>query len=330
MIFLIYIKNRIKTILAFLLFAVIFALVFYLYSIPLDAILYATLLCATLAFLFSVYDFQRYYKKHRELCRLSNAISIEPGDLSVSNELIEKDYQNLLHKLHAENLSIISTMDNNRTDMIDYYTLWVHQIKTPIAAMSLLLQEDETPQNAILLQELFKIERYVELVLQYLRLESISSDLMLNEYDLHGIVAQAIKKYAPLFIHNKIKLEFAEFDCKVLTDEKWLVFVIEQIISNALKYTRTGKVSIYMDSKNAKTLVIEDTGIGIGSEDLTRVFEKGFTGYNGRMDKKSTGLGLYLCRQITNKLSHKISITSNVNHGTKVKLDLSSKKTFIE
>lgn len=262
---------------------------------------------------------------------LSDSISIEPGVLSITSDLIEKDYHSLLHKLHNEKLGIVSAMDSSRTDMIDYYTLWVHQIKTPIAAMSLLLQEDDNPQSAILLQELFKIERYVELVLQYLRLDAISSDLMLNEYDLNDIAAQAVKKYAPLFIHNKIKLEFAEFNCKVLTDEKWLVFVIEQIISNALKYTSTGKVLIYMDSAtDNKILVIEDTGIGIESEDLTRVFEKGFTGYNGRMDKKSTGLGLYLCRQIMNKLSHKISITSEVNHGTKVKLDLSSKKTFIE
>ena len=127
---------------------------------------------------------------------------------------------------------------------------------------------------------------------------------------------------------KKISLDFQPTNYKVLTDEKWLVFVIEQLLSNAIKYTNKGKISIY--PLEDKKLVIEDTGIGISKEDIPRIFDKGFTGYNGRTDKKATGLGLYLCKNILDKLSHKISIESEVGVKTKVILDLAMVNVNIE
>ena len=118
---------------------------------------------------------------------------------------------------------------------------------------------------------------------------------------------------------KKIKLDYETVNSRVLTDEKWLVFVLEQLLSNALKYTRSGRISIHMEGKE---LVVEDTGIGIQAEDLPRVFEKGFTGYNGRTDKKSTGIGLYLCKSVMDKLRHQIRIESEVGIGTKIYLNL--------
>ena len=166
------------------------------------------------------------------------------------------------------------------------------------------------------------------MVLSYIRLGSNKNDFVLKEYDLDNIVRQAIRKYAPLFIRKKISLDFQPTNYKVLTDEKWLVFVIEQLLSNAIKYTNKGKISIY--SLENKKLVIEDTGIGISKEDIPRIFDKGFTGYNGRTDKKATGLGLYLCKNILDKLSHKISIESEVGVKTKVILDLAMVNVNIE
>ena len=166
------------------------------------------------------------------------------------------------------------------------------------------------------------------MVLSYIRLGSNENDFVIKEYDLDNIVRQAIRKYAPLFIRKKINLDFQPTTYKVLTDEKWLVFVIEQLLSNAIKYTNKGKISIY--SLENKKLVIEDTGIGISKEDIPRIFDKGFTGYNGRTDKKATGLGLYLCKNILDKLSHKISIESEVGVKTKVILDLSMLNVNIE
>lgn len=146
----------------------------------------------------------------------------------------------------------------------------------------------------------------------------MSADLELKRYDLLEIIRQAVRKYSRLFILQKMKLNLEEMDYQVLTDEKWLLFAIEQILSNALKYTKEGGISIYMAKDRKDTLVIEDTGIGINPEDLPRVVEKGFTGYNGRNHKKSTGLGLYLSKEILEKLNHTLTLESEVGKGTRV------------
>lgn len=325
-----YVKSHIKTIVMDCVFLIIFITVFSLYSLPLEPIVYAFFLSACIAAIFIVYDFIKYYKRHSELCVLEKQISTGLEKIPLASNLIETDYQNIMKALYNQRTELISKIDIKQTEMMDYYTLWAHQIKTPIAAMRLLLQSDYTEENKELLEQTFRIEQYVGMVLGYLKIDGVSTDLVLQNYSLSGIVKQAIRKYAPVFIRKKIALELKEMDCSVLTDEKWLVFVIEQILSNALKYTNSGKVSIYMEDGAEKVLVIEDTGIGITREDLPRVFEKGFTGYNGRMDKKATGIGLYLCKKILDKLSYKVTITSKVNVGTAVKIDLSSVKTMIE
>jgi signal transduction histidine kinase len=180
------------------------------------------------------------------------------------------------------------------------------------------------PVTKLLFEELFKIEQYVDMVMYYQRLESISSDFLFRKYDLYDIVKQTLKKYAILFINSKLSLDLQEFECFVVTDEKWLQFALGQIISNALKYTPRGGISIYLEktSGNAQ-LVVRDTGIGIRPEDLPRIFERGYTGYNGRLDKKSTGIGLYLCKRTLDKLSHTIEVSSEVGKGTKVTIGFS-------
>ena len=319
-----YLKSRIRVMAAFVLFMLVFAMVYALYYLPLEPIIYSAELVTALAVIFAGLDFIRFYQKHQRLTEAINEATVGVGELPRPKDLLERDYQTLIRVLAENRTELISQFDNRQTDMIDYYTLWAHQIKTPISAMGMLLQTEEGDRERTRAygQELFKIEQYVEMVLQYLRLESMSSDLILVEYDLADIVRQAVKKYGIIFINKKISLELAELNCRVLTDEKWLVFVLEQIISNALKYTNQGKISIYLDDWSEKTLIIEDTGVGIRDEDIARIFDRGFTGYNGRMDKKSTGIGLYLCQQVLNKLSHSITVTSQVGKGTRVSIDL--------
>lgn len=323
-----YLKSRIRVIATFGLFMIIFAVVHGLYHLPLEPIIYSAELIAALTVIFSGLDFVRFYKKHQCLSDLKNIISIDVNQLPKPGDLLESDYQTIIKDLAENRAELISQFDNRQTEMIDYYTLWAHQIKTPISAMGLLLQSDEenNQQNRAYQQELFKIEQYVEMVLQYLRLESMSSDLTLIEYDLADLIKQAVKKYSIIFINKKISLDLKVINCRVVTDEKWLVFVLEQIISNALKYTNRGKILIYMEAQKEKTLIIEDTGVGIHAEDIQRIFDRGFTGYNGRMDKKSTGIGLYLCRQVLNKLSHSITVTSQVGKGTQVRINLETQR----
>lgn len=323
-----YIKQNIKVIFLFIVFALVFGIVFSLYDLEIEAIYYSVMLCSFIGLIYICINFINYYKKHIQLYKLQNEISISLENLPSPKTLMEEDYTNLILTLNKEYKTYISKSDIAKSDMIDYYTMWVHQIKTPISAMKLLIQTSESEISSDLSSELFKIEQYVEMVLSYIRLGSNENDFVIKEYDLDNIVRQAIRKYAPLFIRKKINVDFQPTTYKVLTDEKWLVFVIEQLLSNAIKYTNKGKISIY--PLEDKKLVIEDTGIGISQEDIPRIFDKGFTGYNGRTDKKATGLGLYLCKNILDKLSHKISIESEVGVKTKVILDLSMLNVNIE
>ena len=323
-----YIKSRLKVLIAFVLFIIIFTIVYALYRLPMEPIVYSIELVVALGFIFVSIDSVRFYQKHQILSGSITSISSSVNELPNSKDLLENDYQNLIKGLVENRGDLIFQFDNKQTEMIDYYTLWAHQIKTPISAMGLLLQTEDkaSEQTKAYQQELFKIEQYVEMVLQYLRLESMTSDLIIKEYDLLSSVKQAVKKYSMIFINKKITLDLEEIQCQVITDEKWLVFVLEQILSNALKYTHQGKIAIYMDKRQKKTLIIEDTGVGIRDEDILRIFDRGFTGYNGRMDKKSTGIGLYLSQQVLSKLSHSMTVASEVGRGTKVRIDLSTRE----
>ena len=155
------------------------------------------------------------------------------------------------------------------------------------------------------------------MVLQYLRLTDSVNDFVLKEYSLDQMIRQAVRKYAPMFIRKKLSLEYEDVGANVVTDEKWMVFVMEQLLSNAIKYTSSGVVRIYMEKG---CLVVEDTGIGVLPEDLPRIFDKGYTGYNGRTDKKASGIGLYLVKEILTKLGHKILAESEPGAGTRMKI----------
>lgn len=213
-------------------------------------------------------------------------------------------------------------------DLMDYYTLWAHQIKTPIAASSLLVGEieDKKVKNQ-LEQELFKIESYVNIVLQYLRLESFHEDLVLKKENVEDLVKEIVKKYAIFFIQKGLSLNLHDLDRTIITDRKWFVVILEQVLSNSLKYTSQGGIEIYFQED---TLYIKDSGLGIQDADLLRVFERGFSGYNGRLTQQSSGLGLYLSKKIADELGHQISIASQVGQGTTVMISFSEKKMIFE
>lgn len=297
---------------------VIFAVTFVLYRLPLRAVVYPAALCLAFLIPIAAIDFRKsalMYKNLLEISKLSaELIDNLPEPLTQEGEACRV----IIYALKDEIKELEDFDAKKHRETIDYYTVWVHQIKTPIASMRLTLQNEDSALSRRLSTELSRIERYVEMVLAYLRLDSPSSDYVFKEYRLDGIIRQAVKKSAPEFIERKLRLDYSGTDEKVVTDEKWLIFVLEQILSNALKYTREGGIKIY--TKDSR-LYIEDTGIGISSEDLPRIFEKGFTGLNGRYDKKASGLGLYLCRSVCRNLGIEISAESVINEGTKVTLD---------
>ena len=312
----------------FLLFSLIFAAVFSLYRLEAEAVLYASGLCALLGVLLLCIGFIRERRKCREREELMARINLLPDTLPPAHSPAERDYQAMVLALRRINRDMAADFMQERTQSLDYFTAWMHQIKTPIAAMQMMLQEEDTPLNRALMLELFRIEQYADMALSYLRLGDDASDFVFKAYALDPIIRAAVRRYAPQFISKRIRLIYEPTDLMVLTDEKWLTFIIEQFLSNAVKYTDQGSVTITVGAD--KLLSVEDTGIGIAAEDLPRVFEKGFTGYNGRANRKSTGLGLYLCRRAADRLSHRLSVQSEPGKGSVFSINLNREAIDIE
>lgn len=322
--FLKYLKAHRRSIAIGILFFFIFLISFSLYHLPVKAVIYPVMLCTLLGLLWMLVDFHRVRQKAQTLQRIRSLTDVITGSFPLAEGPVEEVYQQILHAIGEEYTRYCTDMNHKYSNMMDYYTVWVHQIKTPIASMRLHLQNEDTALSRKLSADLFRIEQYVEMVLTFLRLDLNSTDYVLKEHDLDTIVRQAVKKFSGEFICRKLRLVYEPLSATVVTDEKWLSFVIEQVLSNALKYTPAGSITIHLTDD--KKLCISDTGIGIAPEDLPRIFENGFTGYNGRSDKKASGIGLYLCKRICSNLGHNITATSVIGKGTLITIDLAQKK----
>lgn len=292
-----------------------------LYGLPWGPAGYTCLVTAVVTLGFLMAGFFRWKRKRRQLLILKRQAeqSLETADLPKAETPLEKIYQEIIRdqekRCQREQKESREKLARSR----EYYTRWSHQIKTPIAAMELLLQEEPADVRA-LKRELLKTSQYVEMALSYQRMEGEGNDLVIQRYELRPVVMQAVKKVSPLLIHKHISFSAGDLSGEVLTDEKWLVFVLEQLLTNASKYTKEGG-SVRIGKENG-LLVLRDTGIGIRPEDLLRIFEWGYTGYNGRLDKRSTGVGLALVKQVMEMLGNKIEIRSVLGEGTEVFLDL--------
>lgn len=297
-------------------FILLFAFVFDAYRSLLE---YVALLLAFLSFLFIGADAWTAFKSYRSQKLQASAQAQTP---------LEKLLQERVEELEYEQKNQLLVEQEKYNDLLDYYTLWVHQVKTPIAASSLLIGDlKDKEAKSQLEQELFKIESYVHLVLQYLRLESFHDDLVLKQENLADLVREVVKKYALFFIQQGLSLNLHDLDHTIVTDKKWFLVILEQVLSNSLKYTKEGSIEIYF---HEDSLYIKDTGLGIQNADLLRVFERGFSGYNGRLTQQSSGLGLYLSKKIADQLGHKIAIDSQVGQGTTVSIAFPEKKLIFE
>lgn len=245
-----------------------------------------------------------------------------------AKDILEERYVDLIHVQEKSRVDTENISARSSKDMEQYYNIWVHQIKTPISGMNVLLQSMEPTEEVGELQnQLFSVEQYVDMALQYQKIKSTTNDFSFAEIPLNKVIRENIRKYARLFIAKKLAVRYEETALRVLTDEKWISFVLGQIITNAVKYSDKGSITIsaYEDECNTY-LSVKDEGIGISPEDLPRVFERGYTGYNGRADKKSTGIGLFLCKSVTRMLGHKIQISSEPGKGTEVTIIFSKQR----
>lgn len=286
-------------------------------NIPEYAVKYGLILAAFFAAAYIASDLFKYMRRVKYLKLLQNGSDLSCDDLPAPLDDIHESYDELIRRLLDSNAALRDEADKRLADMSDYYTMWAHQIKTPIAAMKLILQTENIGPAAELSESLRSIELYVETVMCYIRLESDSSDYIIKEYDIDRMVSETVKKFSSQFIRKKIRLIYEPTELKFYTDSKWFEFVLDQIISNSLKYTNSGYVKIYAEGDD--TLCIADTGRGIAPEDLPRIFEKGYTGCNGRAERRASGLGLYLCKTVCSRLGHGITALSDEN-GTTVKI----------
>ena len=296
-------------------------LIYGLYGLPWGPAGYTCLVTAVVTLGLLTAGFFSWKRKRRQLLILKRQAeqSLETADLPKAETPLEEIYQEIIREQEKRCQREQKESREKLVRSREYYTRWSHQIKTPIAAMELLLQEEPADARA-LKRELLKTSQYVEMALSYQRMEGNGNDLVIQRYELRPVVMQAVKKVSPLLIHKHISFSAGDLSGEVLTDEKWLVFVLEQLLTNASKYTKEGG-NVRIGQENG-LLVLRDTGIGIRPEDLPRIFEWGYTGYNGRLDKRSTGVGLALVKQVMEMLGNKIEIRSVLGEGTEVLLDL--------
>lgn len=317
-----YIKGHIHSIAGLLGICCIFAVSFFAYKLPAGAVVYPSILSFVLMAYLMLHGMKKEKERHDivQNAMLTREL-INETMLPPALTIIEDDYRELVRILQKERVSAITSVNEKYDKLSEYYTLWAHQIKTPIASMKLKLAGVDNETARAVASDLLRIEQYVDMVMTYVRLDSQTTDYQFREYDIDSIIRQNIRKFSSDFISKKLSLSYEPAHIRVLTDEKWLGFVIEQLLSNSVKYTQQGGVTVAVsEDDDTVTLSLSDTGIGISDENLPRLFDLGFTGYNGRTNNRASGIGLYLCKRICDNLGADIAFSSAVGEGTTVTL----------
>lgn len=346
-----YFAENIRWLAVILFIALVMTGTMLLNGIPFYEIGYGMLLCGFVAAAAVLVGYGRHCESFRQLEQMQANIAAIACDMKAPEYMYERQYQECIRAVAQEKDRLQREMMSRQQDLSEYYSMWVHQIKTPIAALKLLTDEemnacldDDIAENDMRIMnvqqkqnEIFRIEQYVDMALQYTRLGAQTNDFVFERVLLDEAVKPSIYKYAKQFIHKQLRLTYVPQDISAVTDKKWLGFVIDQLLSNAVKYTKQGGVTIEVtttalppdgssgserakDHARTARIVIEDTGIGIRAEDLPRVCEMGYTGYNGHSDQYSTGIGLYLCRAILDRLGHQFVLTSEQGRGTRAEI----------
>ncbi|MFM1515223.1 sensor histidine kinase [Helcococcus ovis] len=322
-----YIKDKIKSIILALSMIFIFFLVYKLYDINMEAFLYASILSIFTGLIIFIISFLKYKNYIEELNLLKNMENNDEINILNKNDMISREYKKILKSLNEKIYKMELKYKSQIKNQEEFFIMWTHQVKLPITAIRILLDSEENIDKSLIKSQLNRIDQYTKMVLAYIRLNSENSDFVIENVNLDNIIKNVIKNFKSEFIYKNIKLNFKSTNQNIITDKKWFTFVIEQILSNSLKYTDDGSIDIFMENGILK---IKDSGIGISKSDLPRIFEKGYTGYNGRNSADSSGLGLYLISNVLKKLHFNIDIDSEVNIGTVVNIDLNQKNHIFE
>lgn len=253
--------------------------------------------------------------------------------IKTPNFLEGQIFKNSLEQIDKSMLENVNKYKYMTEDYKEYIELWIHEIKIPISASKMVIENNKNAITKSIDEELDKVENYIEQALFYARSNTVEKDYYIRKVFLKEIVNESIKKNKSSLIQEKISIDIHDLEIEVNTDNKWIVFILNQIIQNSIKYRKkeNSVIEIYANQgKENVILYIKDNGIGIKQGEITRVFEKGFTGTNGRLsNKKSTGIGLYLCKKLCNKLGIGIELNSVQNEGIEVKL-VFPKDSYIE
>ncbi|WP_275087375.1 sensor histidine kinase [Staphylococcus agnetis] len=267
----------------YVLMLMLFLFISFIYGLEVEAY---TLILSVSLFVFSLYIAVKwvYFKKQETLKQINTRLEDELQDVKTKHRHYQRDLEH-------------------------YFLTWVHQIKTPITASKLLLERNEAGMVNRVRQEITEIENYTNLALNYLKLLSHETDMVVQKVALEDIVKPLIQRYALHFIEHRTRIHTEHLNCEVTTDAQWIKIMIEQILNNALKYAKGGDIWIVFDAQQ-HTLTIKDNGIGINKVDLPKIFEKGYSGTNGRLNDKSSGIGLFIVKEISEKLHHPIAVQS--------------------
>ena len=321
-----YIKERIPFLIINLVLFFIVAIFMYIANVPKSIIIIVFSIWFLPLVSYIVIELiksKRYFDSINNVLENLDKKYLLPEVIDEANFIEGKILNNILKTLSKDMNERVKYFKDEQLEYREYIETWVHEIKTPIASTKLILENDDSKLSERVNYEIRKVENYIDQVLYYARSSDVSKDYIIKEFDLRAVVMKSIKSNSRDFINKKIKLELKEVSGKIFSDAKWIEFIINQVIVNAIKFSEANKgvVEIYSEEyENNIVLTIKDNGVGISGKDIDRVFEKGFTGENGRRFGKSTGIGLYLCKKLCRKLGLGITITSKVNEGTKVNI----------
>ncbi|WP_127849916.1 sensor histidine kinase [Lacticaseibacillus hulanensis] len=313
-----YAKARVLTWSVLAVIIVVAASIVFLEDLPPVALLDGVVIGAALLLPIIGVDAWRWCNQYHEL-------NLTPAEdplsrMPESSDPMAQQYQSIIAAQNNAQAALQVATQKQTQTLSDNFALWSHQMKTPLAALDLLLQVPPVDIQAAR-TEVRRIDRYVQMMLTYIKLNDVNRDLVLTATPLTPLVNHTIRELADLFIGKNLAVHVHQLPV-VVTDAQWLGFIFEQILTNAAKYTESGSVDVYAE---ADAIVVADTGIGIAKSDLPRLFEPGFSGYNGRMNQKASGLGLAMSQTIAEKLGFKLSVQSQIGVGTKVFIHLAQK-----